>query len=315
MFNFYLLPFTGIKIMRKILFIITILFLLSAGRAFSADADVTASAKADKTRVTIGDPVNYVVTLACPQNYKLMLPDKQANIGQWEVKDFKVFQEKKDKLFSYLNYSLAAYTTGQMDIPETEFSFLDVNNSTVTVKAPGASITVDSVLGLVKGPAGLRDIKPPVSLKIPVGIYLLCLLVIAALAFGGWLWYEDYRKKLPRLPEGPVIPAVPPFQTALEELDKLKNSELIKEGRIKEFYITLSDIIRKYLGAIYSFDTLDKTTAEIYLELRRAVADKKALVFIRDFFDECDFVKFAKYRPEEKVIWEDFENAVKIIKD
>ena len=109
------------------------------------------------------------------------------------------------------------------------------------------------------------------------------------------------------------MPSVPPYQTALEELAKLKNSGLLDEGKIKEFYITLTEIIRKYLGAVYSIDTLDKTTGEIYQELRQAVADKKALVFIKDFFEACDLVKFAKYRPEPKEAWEDFEKAKKII--
>ena len=104
------------------------------------------------------------------------------------------------------------------------------------------------------------------------------------------------------------------MQAAITALETLKKSGLAEEGKMKEFYIALSDIIRTYLGAVYSVDTLDKTTGEIYRELRAEVADKKALVFIKEFFEDCDLVKFAKYRPEPKTAWADFERAERIVK-
>lgn len=301
--------------MRKILLTLTIPLLFNAAAAFASQENISASVKLDKNRITIGDPVNYTVTLQSPLDLKLTVPDRPSQLGLWEVKDFKVFQDKKDRLSSILNYTLVTFTTGTVTIPDIDYQFVDVKNSQFAVKIPSATVTVESVLGLAKGPAALRDIKPPLSLKIPVGIYLFWFIIIAAILLGAWLWYQRYRKSLPQLPQGPVEPAVPPYQTAKEELEKLKNSELLKEGRIKEFYIALSDIIRKFLGAVYSIDTLDKTTSEIYQELRAHEQDKKTLVFIKEFFEECDFVKFAKFRPDEKTTREDFEKALKIVEN
>ena len=298
--------------MTKILFSMLIAFLFNAG-SFAAAGDVTVTAKPDKTQATVGDPVTYTVTLGYPLNYKLTPPEKQDELGPWQVQDVKVLEEKKDKQFTYINYTLAVFTTGQADIPPMTFSFTDDKNSVFTVKTESASVAIESVMGLVKGAQGLRDIKPPLSLRIPAGLYIFWLLVIAAITFGAWAWYRNYRKKLPRLPLEPAAPAVPPYQTAVEELEKLEKSGLVAEGRIKEFYIALTDIIRKFLGAVYSVDTLDKTTGEIYQELRAALPDKKALVFIRDFFDECDLVKFAKYRPDAKTAQEDLGKARKIV--
>jgi len=301
---------------RKLLSLTISAFICMAACAlnlFAADDNISGGAKIDKNRVTIGDPVSYSVTLASPLDYKLTPPEKTPQIGQWDVKDLKIFQEKKDKLYSYLNYTLAAYTTGEVTVPGLTFQFTDSKNEQFGVTIQSATITVESVLGLVKGAPALRDIKPPLYLKVPLGLYLFWLIIAAAILTGAWLWYQKYRKSLPQLPMGPVEPPVPPFQVAKEELAKLKSSSLVKEGMIKEFYIALTDIMRKYLGAVYSIDTMDKTTAEIYQQLRAQEQDKKALVAIRDFFEECDFVKFAKYRPEEKVIWEDFEKAEKIV--
>ena len=304
--------------MRKILLSLSVSFLFAAAAlaagAPAAGETVTGGAKVDRDRTTVGDPVNYTVTIVSPLDYRLVLPEKQAEIGPWEVKDFRVYQEKKDKLYNYLNYTLAAFTTGQVTIPAMTFELVDVKGSTVTATTGSAAITVESVMGLVKGPAGLRDIKPPLSLNIPAGVYLFWLIVLAAAGFGAWYWYGQYRKRLPALPAGPVEPPVPPMQAAITALETLKKSGLAEEGKMKEFYIALSDIIRTYLGAVYSVDTLDKTTGEIYRELRAEVADKKALVFIKEFFEDCDLVKFAKYRPEPKTAWADFERAERIVK-
>ncbi len=299
--------------MRKIFLTLTIPLLLGAAALYADDANVSAAAKADKAQITIGDPLALTVTLTCPAGYKPAIPEKQEEIGPWEVRDVKVSQETKGNLVTKLNYTLAVFTTGQIPVPEITFNFFDAANSTFTATTQAIPITIESVMGLVKGPPALRDIKPPLSLRIPAGVYLLIIIIIAGIGFGAWYWYQKYRKSLPQLPAGPVIPAVPPYEIAMEELEKLKNSGLVKEERKKEFYIALTDIIRKYLGAVYSIDTLDKTTGEIYQLLRAAEPDKKALVFIKEFFEECDLVKFAKYKPDEKTVWEDFDKAKQIV--
>jgi len=300
--------------MRKILssLAISLIFTVS-GAVLAADEGVSVSAQFDKYRATVGDPVNYTVTLACPPDYKLTIPEKQDELGPWEVKEFKVFQEKKDKLYSYLNYTLAAFTTGDVIIPEISFQFTNSGNSPVTVRTSSAEIYIDSILSLDRSAPALKDIKAPLYLRVPAGVYILGSLAAVGLGAGAWFWYRKFQKNLPGLPRESAEPAIPPYRVALDELEKLGGSGLIEEGKLKEFYTALSDIVRRYLGAVYSIDTLDKTTGEIYQELRQNVPDKKALVAMKDFFEECDLVKFAKYKPDPKTAREDFEKAKLII--
>jgi hypothetical protein len=125
--------------------------------------------------------------------------------------------------------------------------------------------------------------------------------------------YKRYRKNNVSNIKEPEKPKIPPDQTALAELLKLKESNLLKEGRIKEFYIALTDIIRDFISAKYSIATRDRTTAEIYHDLRTKMPDKKALSSIKDFFEICDLVKFAKYRPDETACLEDLESGKTIV--
>ena len=81
--------------------------------------------------------------------------------------------------------------------------------------------------GARKGRAGVKGHKTPSFAQVPLGIYLLWLLVIAGALAGAWLWYQNYRKKLPRLPLGArraACAALP--DGAKEELEKLKASGL-----------------------------------------------------------------------------------------
>jgi hypothetical protein len=111
----------------------------------------------------------------------------------------------------------------------------------------------------------------------------------------------------------PAVPAVPPYQAAMDALARLRASGLIADGKIKEFYIALSDIIRDYLAAVYGIELRDKTSAELYAALKGREPDRMVLGTVKDFFDGCDLVKFAKYRPEAAVCDRDWDAARKIV--
>lgn len=289
------------------------LCLVLATSVFAADAGISLQAGADKNRITIGDPVAYTLTFTYPPGLKLTQPERVTQLGSWDVKDLAVTQDKEAPFASHVKYTITTFSTGTVTIPEISFTFMNNKGGSQQIKSQPLAITVDSVLSTEKDTGDIRDIKPPLQVRRPWGLYLLWLLGIAALiALAAW-WYRNYKKRHGLLPETPAAPPVPPYQLAMERLEALKNSGLIAEGRIKEYYISLTDIVRDYAGAIYDIETRDRTTGEIYAELKKKEPDKKTLVFIKDFFDECDLVKFAKYRPDEKICLQDWETAKKIV--
>jgi hypothetical protein len=126
--------------------------------------------------------------------------------------------------------------------------------------------------------------------------FIILTLLLAAAAI--WYYLKQKRLAANANSQEPAQPARPPHEVALEELAILEASALVSEGRIKEFYIALADIVRNYLGSVYGIETLDRTTSEIFSQLRGAVKDLKITMPVRELFDNCDLVKFAKYRPE-----------------
>ena len=93
----------------------------------------------------------------------------------------------------------------------------------------------------------------------------------------------------------------------------LHESGLADKGMIKEYYIRLSDIIRKYIEERFGISALDRTTWELYQEMREKKVQRQSADKIRDFLEDCDMVKFAKYIPSQKETEDARNQAAEII--
>ncbi|MBU1933012.1 MAG: hypothetical protein KKC66_03830, partial [Candidatus Omnitrophica bacterium] len=57
----------------------------------------------------------------------------------------------------------------------------------------------------------------------------------------------------------------------------------------------------------------DRTTWELYREMREKKIQKRSVDRIKDFLEDCDLVKFAKYIPEQKEIETAYTSAKEIV--
>ena len=301
--------------MKKLLYIFTIAATILLNILVFVQAEetqVSLQSFVDKNKITIGDPVTYTITLDAPPSTTVGFPEKKSELGQWTVQDVQNKQDPKTSR-QQLVYTLTTFTTGQISIPEVAFTYKTPAGETKEIKTGPVAVTVESMLAKYGEANDIRDIKPPFGVRVPLSTYLLWLLVVGGLGAGLYFWYANFKKRHGIVPAAPAVPPRPPLEVALEELEKLKNSALVKEGRIKEFYTALTDIVRNYIAPVYDIETRDRTTYEIYVQLRQNVSDKKTVTLMKEFFDECDLVKFAKYQPDETACWQDWETAKKIV--
>ncbi|MFO0548475.1 MAG: hypothetical protein U0271_08820 [Polyangiaceae bacterium] len=131
---------------------------------------------------------------------------------------------------------------------------------------------------------------------------LFAAILIAALVT--WWVRNQMRKPVPAgRPERRL-----PWEIALEELASLRASPLLSAqpdaGKDRTvLYDSVSDTVRKYLGARYGFDDLgldglETTTDEMLHLLRRVRPAVPGLSDIEAFLADCDLVKFARVVPE-----------------
>lgn len=82
----------------------------------------------------------------------------------------------------------------------------------------------------------------------------------------------------------------------------------------KSFCSEVSDIIRVYLEERFRFHAPDRTTEEFLLELQSTdllMHDQKES--LRDFLEQCDLVKFARYEPTENELRGLHASALRLI--
>lgn len=146
-------------------------------------------------------------------------------------------------------------------------------------------------------PAPRRQLEEWTTLRQAIEIGSIALVAGAVLA-ALFMWWRRRPKRLP-----PPPPPRPPWDVAFEELQELRQGNLVKTQRYAEHYDKASDAVRKYLGARFGFDGLESTTKELVLGLREASVDVGTVNAVELFLRDADLVKFANRTPTEAECW------------
>jgi len=165
-------------------------------------------------------------------------------------------------------------------------------------------VTVDTVLTDSLAQAKIRDLKPQEGLPLSEWPWIAGGIAAVALAVALVWWLRRRRR-----PQAAIIPFVrqrPADEVALEALRRLETQRLTLEGRFKEHYVVLSEILRRYLEDGFGVAALEETTEEMCYDLGRHGFDRAPVQQVRALSDEADLVKFAKFEPS-------IEDAVRAI--
>ena len=95
-------------------------------------------------------------------------------------------------------------------------------------------------------------------------------------------------------------PDVPPHVLALEQLEKVKEEAVWKDGKTKEYYSAISDSVRLYIEGRFGIQALELTTDEIVRAFKSQVVDPLSKEKLQQMLVLADFVKFAKQIPIEQ---------------
>ena len=151
----------------------------------------------------------------------------------------------------------------------------------------------------------------PLARYLALGIPAAIAIALAAALLDRW-WRRRPKKVI-------EAPRIPPWVTAIRELDRIRRSSLLEEGKRGEHFDQVSDVIRSYLGARYGFETvsqgggLETTTGEMLELLGRVRPPVVELARIKEFLDDCDLVKFARFTPTSEHCLEALEKGQVIV--
>ena len=93
-------------------------------------------------------------------------------------------------------------------------------------------------------------------------------------------------------------PEIPPHVVAIKALDELKHRKLWQNGKYKQYYTALTDILRQYIAGRWGIGALEMTTDEIIAALREVELSLDSRSNLVAIMRTADMVKFAKAEPE-----------------
>ena len=183
---------------------------------------------------------------------------------------------------------ITAWDSGSYYIPPISFS----ENS----KTEGLLLNVQTIT-LEEG-SELKDIKQP--MEAPIGwsdiwpwlvsilLFALIILLLKRYVFNK---KEEIKSEKPKA----IISA---DIIALKELITLEEAKIWQKGKIKEYYSSLSEIVRRYTEERFQFIALELTTDEIIDELKSKL-NQEQIQNLKTLLQRADLAKFAKSKPIE----------------
>ncbi|RPI02670.1 MAG: hypothetical protein EHM72_03605 [Calditrichaeota bacterium] len=277
-----------------------IIFLITPFLPSFAQPSITAESKVDRDQVLIGDVIVYSIVTTFDSGLEVQLPSPGANLGMFEIRSYKLNEPQKQngKIVESAMFHISTFETGEFEIPRMDIVFRTKGDSGwSTIQTEPILIKVAS---LNPDEAGdIRDIKPP--LTPPYNYRRLFLLIFAGLLTAGLVVlaavFIKRRREGKSLIPRRVKPPKPAHEIALAELEELVHSDLLSTGQVKEYYSSLADIIRRYIGNRYFIYAMEMTSGQLLDSIRREGLDMQLINVLSPFLTRCDWVKFAKYLP------------------
>lgn len=237
-------------------------------------------------------------------------------LGEFVIRNFRSELPKVsgDRVIHETVYTLEPMRTGQLQIDPITVRFTDNrpdgDGKDHTVETEALAIEVTSVLDS-EAPSldQLHGFAPPVELP-PDRIWWQFWVLGAVLMIGGAAGlYWQWRRRRVVAEEQRFTPQ----ELAWLELERILEAGLI-DSDIKEFYVELTGVVRRYIERSTGVHAPEQTTEEFLREIQGSekfdVGERGRL---RDFLESADLVKFAAHQPQTGDIEQTFELAKRFI--
>jgi hypothetical protein len=255
--------------------------------------------KIDSAAILIGEQtaLHLTVTIDRDKNVQVVIPGDTLMRGV-EVLNF----SKPDSSIIENNRLLI-----KQDILITSFDSalyllppLKVIDGLDTVYSNQVALKVSTIPVDVDNPADFFDIKevwkPPFVLAdyyswifgILITLFLICVV--------GYIIQRMRNRKL-IVPFKREAPKLPPHEQAIMELNQVKRQKLWQQGRNKEYYTSITEILRRYIVDRFGINAMEMTSGEILDIIKKYNEADSVYENLKQILQLSDFVKFAKWNP------------------
>ena len=277
--------------------------------AFAFAQEYSAKAKLDSAHILIGDYLNVRLEVTAPKGNPVFIPQLNEKLMQEAEAPFDWIENSNvDTIVGNDYYTLkqtitvTAFDTGNYVFPAIPIFSMD---SQIVAQTNPLFFEVSTVA--VDTTAAIKDIKGIAKIPFTFHEFWLyvkqyALFVVAGLLVIGLIVYVVWRyiKKKRAEKSIPVVkpkPKIKPHITALKELEKLRQKKLCEQGKTKEYYSELIDIVRIYIDGQWEIGAMEMVTSEIMDALKNTEIHEEVRKRFHQACTIADLVKFAKYTP------------------
>jgi len=271
---------------------------------------LTVHIRVDKTKMTIAETFCLEFEATIEPGFEVQMPKVGSELENFGIVDWDNLGDKLDEnnnVVSKYRYRLEPFLSGTFPLPAFTFQFTDVNSpeeKKYELTTEPIDIEVTSLLGEQRAELVIADIEDVVQMPSKSSYWWLWALGIVAIIAIASFCLCLRRKRVAEL----VRIFKPAHEIAYNRLRALVKEDLVKKGKIKEFYEQISNILRHYIEHRFNLRAPERTTEEFLIELSTAdvlgAADRADL---GEFLKLSDLVKFAKHNPTTEQIQETFD--------
>lgn len=253
----------------------------------------------DTAHIKIGEPIHYTLSIPLNSNQNIQLPKlKDTLTFHIEILDQKIDTVlNKERKFLVQHLTLTSYDPGQFLIRS-----LPVIVNTDTLLSHSFHIQVDDVEIDSTNLAGF-PIKPIMNEQYTLKdywdiywVYLVVIVLILLIFLTILILFLLNRKKKKRN----LYMVKTPYEEAVDALNNLDKNNYLNNGKINIYYSELSFLLRRYLGRVYHFSSLELLSDDLIEQLHKTThLNSDEIDELKQFLYDSDLVKFAKATPSE----------------
>jgi hypothetical protein len=255
--------------------------------------------KIDSAAILIGEQtmLHLTVTIDKDKNVQVVIPGdtlmRGVEVLAFSKPDSSIIENnrlliKQDILIT--SFDSALYLLPPLKVidgPDTVYSnqvALKVSTVPVDVGNPEDFFDIKEVW---KPPFVLADYYPWIF-GVLIALFLICVV--------GYI-IQRMRNQKPIIPFRRDTPKLPPYEQAIMELNRIKQQKLWQQGRNKEYYTSITEILRRYIVDRFGMNAMEMTSGEILDMIKRDSEADSVYENLKQILQLADFVKFAKWNP------------------
>lgn len=280
--------------------------LLCVGSISAQPQRPTVEARIEQDSVMIGDRFTYSIIvdrdLVQVVEFPQFTPVEGSPMEFVEMLPLDTLEQNGRRLKLRQRYNFTTFEEGRHNLGVAQVLYLDKNiidtlSSVDSLMLDVLTFEIDSTSQAIFDLKGQR--KAPfkfVEIRRYLSWGLLILVLLAAAIYAAHRLLAARGKRLRDIFK--PTPPPPPHIEAIAALEALHNQKLWQNERYKDYYSSLTNILRHYIMRRYDVAAMEMTSEEILEAMRSVELTSRSSMDLQQLLREADLVKFAKATPE-----------------